>query len=253
VRDGLADWDCAEALSLPDMERSLAHIRSTGTLPVSQRHRLSQRSAHGCAAAVDSFPLASLSPCAAAPRCANPSLTPFLSQPDLDSKEDRNSVGHRPVTDLKIEDMKTAVRAWLQPGQPGHAVFEGARLRVCLLDGFLLYSPEMASVAKSIDVKLLLLVSRATATRRREARDGYVTLEGFWKDPPGYVDKIVWPNYVAAHKGLFEGGDVEGRLDQQVLKEMGILVPVLHAGDTDMGSTLEWAVKTLMGELPRFC
>jgi hypothetical protein len=28
---------------------------------------------------------------------------------------------------------------------------------------------------------------------RREARTGYTTIEGWWADPPGYVDKIVWP------------------------------------------------------------
>src|SRR4051812_12533523 len=100
--------------------------------------------------------------------------------------------------------MKDRVQAWLQPGQPGYKVFEEQQLKVCLLDGFLLYSPQMGTVMETIDVKLFLGVSRAKATERREARDGYVTLEGFWKDPPGYVDKIVWPNYAEAHAWLFD-------------------------------------------------
>ena len=44
---------------------------------------------------------------------------------------------------------------------------------------------------------------------RREARNGYVTLEGFWEDPPDYFDKIVWPNYVEEHHCLFKNGNVE--------------------------------------------
>lgn len=33
-KDGLRDWDCAEALSLDDMLASLQHIRKEGTFPV---------------------------------------------------------------------------------------------------------------------------------------------------------------------------------------------------------------------------
>ena len=30
-----------------------------------------------------------------------------------------------------------------------------------------------------------------------------------WRDPPLYWEQIVYPAYVRAHQGLFEGGDVE--------------------------------------------
>ncbi|KAG1169336.1 hypothetical protein G6F70_006462 [Rhizopus microsporus] len=30
----------------------------------------------------------------------------------------------------------------------------------------------------------------------REQRQGYHTAEGYWIDPPGYFDKIVWPEYL---------------------------------------------------------
>ncbi len=83
-------------------------------------------------------------------------------------------------------------------------------------------------------------------TQRREARDGYVTLEGFWKDPPGYVDKIVWPNYVEAHKWLFEGCDVEGRLKEDVLADKGIKAQLGKGLDVEFSATLEWAVDTIM-------
>ena len=102
-----------------------------------------------------------------------------------------------------------------------------------------------------LDIKLFLLVSRAKATQRREARDGYVTLEGFWKDPPGYVDKIVWPNYADAHGWLFQRQDVQGRLDDAVLAHHGIHAQSGRGHDVDMDVTLEWAVDTLMAHLER--
>ncbi|KAI1333947.1 P-loop containing nucleoside triphosphate hydrolase protein [Xylariaceae sp. FL0016] len=207
-RDGLLDWDCAEALNIPDMAKALSHIRAEGTFP-----------------------------------------------PFVDSKEDQNSIGQCPVSDVKISAMKSRVAAWLEPGQPGHA-FAASGLRVCLLDGFLLYTPALQPATDLLDVKLFLLVSRARATQRREARDGYVTIEGFWTDPPGYVDKIVWPNYVQSHAWLFEDGNVEGRLKSTVLEEKGIkALPAAWEGkglDLDMETTFEWAVETMMDKLGDF-
>lgn len=100
-----------------------------------------------------------------------------------------------------------------------------------------------------LDVKLFLLVSHEKAKARREARDGYVTLEGFWKDPPGYVDKIVWSNYVESHAWLFEGGDVEGSLNKEVLEREGIDAQIGRGLDVDMSVTLEWAVDTVIERL----
>ncbi|KAI0831614.1 P-loop containing nucleoside triphosphate hydrolase protein [Hypoxylon sp. FL0890] len=203
-KDGLLDWDCAEAISIPDMKRALEHIRTHGTFP-----------------------------------------------PFVDSKEDQNSIGTCPVPNSIIAAAKAKVSSWTSPGQPGHSILLSNPLRICILDGFLLYSPEMEAggIPALLDTKLFLLVSRERATQRRERRDGYVTLEGFWTDPPGYVDKIVWPNYVASHSTLFQNGDVEGALDEEVLREKGILAQVGKGVDLDMTTTFEWAVETLMKEL----
>ncbi|KAK7948326.1 P-loop containing nucleoside triphosphate hydrolase protein [Apiospora aurea] len=174
--------------------------------------------------------------------------------PFVDSKEDKNSVGQCPVSDAKREEMRKKVEAWLQPGQPGHDVLMqsqqqgGEGLKICLLDGFLLYSREMQEVMDQLDVKMLLLVSKAKATQRREARDGYVTLEG----PPGYVDKIVWPNYAESHAWLFKKDDVEGELDGAVLKETNILAQQGRGLDVDMDTTFEWTVDTLLEQLGHF-
>ncbi|KAK6845198.1 nicotinamide riboside kinase 1 [Apiospora arundinis] len=176
--------------------------------------------------------------------------------PFVDSKEDKNSVGQCPVSDAKREEMRKKVEAWTQSGQPGHDVLlqsqQGEGLKICLLDGFLLYSREMQEVMDQLDVKMFLLVSKAKATQRREARDGYVTLEGFWKDPPDYVDKIVWPNYAESHAWLFKKGDVEGELDGAVLEDKEILAQRGQGLDVDMETTFEWTVNTLIQQLSRF-
>ena len=39
-----------------------------------------------------------------------------------------------------------------------------------------------------------------------------------WRDPPLYWEQIVWPAYVAAHKDMLEGGDIEhGQNDYDAL------------------------------------
>ncbi|KAI2632397.1 P-loop containing nucleoside triphosphate hydrolase protein [Hypoxylon sp. NC1633] len=203
LTEGFRDWDCAEAISIPDLTRALSHIRAHGTFP-----------------------------------------------PFVDSKEDQNSIGTNPVPSPTIQAARAKVATWQQPGHPGHAV-STTNLRICLVDGFLLYSDAMEAggVPSQLDAKLFLRVSRERATGRRERRDGYVTLEGFWADPPGYVDRVVWPNYVAAHAWLFEGGDVEGRFDGGVLREKGILAQGDKGVDVDLAVTFEWAVDTVMRRL----
>lgn len=189
------------------------------------------------------------------------------SQPFVDSKEDQNTIGKCPVSPSAIQAAKSRVEAWQAPGQPGHALISSSPKKLCILDGFLLYGPDpplRRLTDELLDVKFLLTVSRAKATARREARDGYVTLEGFWADPPGYVEKIVWPNYAASHAWLFEGGDVEKRLRGDVLRQRDILaLPQVVGGekggdggdgdgeglDVDMRVMFEWAVDTLMRKL----
>ncbi|AEO71342.1 uncharacterized protein THITE_2123583 [Thermothielavioides terrestris NRRL 8126] len=265
-KDGFLDWDCLEAISIPDLEAALRHIRETGSVP-----------------------------------------------PTLLSIQDLNSVGPCPATPSQIADCAARVRAWLSPGQPGSLIFPGAAshppsepatgpnpnnpnpnsdqpqppakrpappTRLCILEGFLLYAPRPHPLAEHVtsllDIKLFLRASREAALRRRAARDGYVTLEGFWKDPPGYVERVVWPNYVDAHRWLFEGGVVEGgRVDAAVLAREGIrvvdrvvrrsgeggrekegegeVVEVEQEEDVEFGKVLEWAVRVVMEELERIC
>lgn len=134
------------------------------------------------------------------------------SPPDLASKEDQNSVGKVNVDKAEIEDLHWKASKWMFQDLPP----------VAIIDGFLLFSEEMRDIRELFDVKLFLRTDYQTAKVRREARSGYVTLEGFWEDPPGYVDKVVWPNYVKDHRFMFKDGNVEGELDQEKLEQLSI-------------------------------
>ncbi|KAL2155357.1 hypothetical protein VTH82DRAFT_98 [Thermothelomyces myriococcoides] len=330
IKDGFADWDCPEAISIPDLEAALAHVRATGTFPVSDApyHHLSHRSSHGCITAPFLPPVSAT---ATAPILTSPSVTPSAPsssplspertsparltrpanprrpQPNLNSLEDLNSVGPCPASPEQIAACAAKVREWLSPGLPGSLIFgdqpspssapspsssadaaKQPKTRICILDGFLLYAPTttdsstttttttptvsspLRGVTTQLDIKLFLQASRERAVARRGARDGYVHVEGFWTDPPGYVERVVWPNYVEAHRWLFEGGDVDGatggRLDRAVLQRERILSPALDLGvngggesggegnqDIEFGKILEWAVDVVMRELERLC
>lgn len=124
VKDGVADWDCLEAIDLPSFEKALAYIKKHG-----------------------------------------------MSPPNLSSKEDKNSVGEVDVDRSVVEDLKWKASRWMFQNVPALAI----------IDGFLLYSEEMKQIRDAFDVKLFLRTDFETAKARREARSGYVTLQGFWE------------------------------------------------------------------------
>ncbi|KAI1433200.1 nicotinamide riboside kinase 1 [Xylaria sp. CBS 124048] len=239
TKHGLLDWDCPEAIDFEAMAQALEYIREHGTFPSS-----------------------------------------------VDSKEDKNSIGSCPVPDSAINAAKAYIETWMEPGQAGHKIFFSPssppsssssstsssssfspKLRICIVDGFLLFgrdAPLRRITDELLDIKLFMTVSREKAVSRRQARDGYVTLEGFWTDPPGYVEKIVWPNYAALHAWLFENGDVEGLLDGDVLRAKNILaLPSVVGGgnrggggekdsqrlNVDMQLAFRWAVETIKEKL----
>lgn len=161
--------------------------------------------------------------------------------PTFVSKEDQNTVSDSPVNPQCLAMEKAIFTTWLTNStSPTPPIF--------ILDGFLLYPPSMAAIQPFFDLKLFLRTKFAKVVERREARKGYVTLEGFWEDPPGYVEKIVWPNYVEEHASMFEGGDVEGKFRDEVVEEWGIVVQDGNA-DIDMVSTLDWALRKLLALL----
>jgi len=78
---------------------------------------------------------------------------------------------------------------------------------ITFVDGILMYS-----FMSKMDFKIFVRASYDQLKTRRAARSGYATIEGFWRDPPEYFEKIVWPEYVKSHEHLFENGNVNGRL-----------------------------------------
>ncbi len=93
------------------------------------------------------------------------------SPKDFVSKEDKNSVGKVDVDESELEDLRWKASRWMFQDVPP----------IAIIDGFLLYTDEMKSIRDLFDVKIFLRTDYETAKRRREARSGYVTLEGFWK------------------------------------------------------------------------
>lgn len=159
----------------------------------------------------------------------------------FESKEDKNSVGEVPgLGEGVVEKWKTSFQTLLEEG-----------VRIVIVDGFLLYSQDLHTIRELFDIKILLKADYQTVKRRREARKGYVTLEGFWEDPEGYVDLVVWPNYVKDHAFLFKGGDVEGRVDGRVAEELGIEVAP-DGKEGDLGTVFEWVCAVLGRKLEGF-
>ncbi|MCJ1416565.1 ribosylnicotinamide kinase [Xylographa parallela] len=163
----------------------------------------------------------------------------------LVSKEDRNSIGEHGVPLDTVAELKDSVAAWMQG--TGKGVLNQSRTMV-ILDGFLLFGESVREVREVIDIKMLLRVTFARAKDRREKRSGYVTLEGFWEDPPGYVEKVVWPGYVEEHSFMFEGGDVDGTVNEKVVEDLGIQV-CPGGGEWPIEKVLPWSVDTVMKTL----
>lgn len=165
---------------------------------------------------------------------------------DLDSIQAGNSVGPAVVAEAVVErlvaEVGERVERWKSEGR------RGGRRKLVIVDGFLLFH-QGSVVEDCFDAKVLLRASYEKAKQRREARTGYVTIEGFWEDPPGYFDKIVWPNYVREHSYLFENDDITGRLKPEVVQQRRIQAP--DDADMPMDQILPWAVELLCVELER--
>lgn len=198
------------------------------------------------------------------------------------SKEDQNSVGAVPLREGVVEEVRGVVGAWWEgivqqilkstadtdntdnTGNTGSEPSErtpkhGSRreeVRLCILDGFLLYpdphnstDPGMVAlregVAEKLDLRLFLPVAREKMLERRGRRTGYVTLEGFWEDPEGYVEDVVWVNYVRDCGWMFEAEEM-GVLRKGVVEEAGVRI-ASGDGKDGMEGLFRWGVREVMG------
>ena len=90
--------------------------------------------------------------------------------PTLNSIQDQNELGPSGVPDHVVEIMQEDV-------VKGNLVKRGDEdVILCLVDGFLLYADP--DVIKELDIRLLVRSPYEKLKARREARSGYVTLEG---------------------------------------------------------------------------
>jgi nicotinamide/nicotinate riboside kinase len=160
--------------------------------------------------------------------------------PQLKSIQDQQAVG--PGGELD-EGVTAELRKRVFDSAP--ALLERS---IILVDGFMLFTESQKNIARLFDIKLLLRTTFVEAKRRREARKGYVTLEGFWEDPPFYVDDIVWPNFQKEHAFLFKGGDVEGEFDERVCEEMGIRGMPIECS-SDIKTLTLWAVDEIIASM----
>ena len=140
------------------------------------------------------------------------------------------------VDEAVIDRLRQEVTAW---DADLHRKRQGWERRpLVIIDGFLLLGDSVPEVRDQLDIKVLLRSKYEDSKQRREARSGYyVTHEGYWEDPPGYFDQIVWPNFVKYHSFLFDGGDVQGQVDLGVADRLGIDV-VPGMGQADLEATL---------------
>jgi nicotinamide/nicotinate riboside kinase len=65
-------------------------------------------------------------------------------------------------------------------------------MTVAIIDG-LLFAESVADVRSLSDLRLFLRTNYRTVKIRRDARQGYIGIEGLRENPPEYVDKVVWP------------------------------------------------------------
>jgi len=90
--------------------------------------------------------------------------------PTLQSKEDQNELGHSGVPGDVVELMH---EEFVKVGLLNK---DNDDITLCLVDGFLLYSN--LDVVKELDVRMLVRAPYEKLKARREARSGYVTLDG---------------------------------------------------------------------------
>lgn len=105
---------------------------------------------------------------------------------------------------------------------------------ICIVDGFMLY--QNRTLLGLIDIPILLRGSFPKLRERRYARSGYVTQEGFWQDPEGYFEDVVWPEFVKTHAFLFTDEDVEGEPAHP-------LVAMNHQIDIDLGTSFQFVME----------
>ncbi|KAK9462919.1 P-loop containing nucleoside triphosphate hydrolase protein [Lipomyces oligophaga] len=150
---------------------------------------------------------------------------------DVAYKEDQNPIGIPPLSIEEAIEIKNTVLGSLTNLDS---------LQFCVIDGFLLYNDP--SIIETLDLRILLRAPHDLLKSRRETRNGYATLEGFWVDPPEYFDKYVWPGYIESHKHLFANGDVDADLSEYA---HNLNIHAIPALELPMADLLKWTLELI--------
>ncbi|KAL8710311.1 MAG: hypothetical protein Q9220_005081 [cf. Caloplaca sp. 1 TL-2023] len=208
----LLDWDCVGSLDWPKLENAVRRWRDGGEGEVKE---------------------GSVNP--------QPEFGSSATADDDGDALPAEEGGHG-ITAALTAQLRDQVQAAAEEAS-GRRDHRRRRRRLLILDGFLLFTPSTPATFRSLlDLKMLLRAPYAAAKGRREARSGYDTMEGWWEDPPGYFDKVVWPNYVEENGCFFVGGDVEGRVDGGFCEREGVKV-WQGKGEGGLGEVLRWVVR----------
>ncbi|KAG0052934.1 ribosylnicotinamide kinase [Gryganskiella cystojenkinii] len=174
----------------------------------------------------------------------------------FDSKEDRNPVGSKTLSDPIPQAILDQLRDRVLETIPEE---ERWTTKFVILDGFILYVNE--ELRDAIDIKFFLTAPYQVLKERRESRKGYATLEGYWVDPPGYFDDIVWPNYLICNAPFMkltqamEAGEDNGIFDSSdkiaVLRTDPVTqeVDIVSSGNATIHTMVESVVKLLATRL----
>lgn len=90
--------------------------------------------------------------------------------PTFNSIQDKNELGKSGVPEEVVQIMRNEAAEQ-------SLMRDGTDTILCLVDGFLLYSDP--GVIKELDIRLLVRAPYEKLKARREARSGYVTIEGY--------------------------------------------------------------------------
>ncbi|KAJ3331812.1 ribosylnicotinamide kinase [Blyttiomyces sp. JEL0837] len=167
VVNGIQHWDCPQALDMDSFVEALDHVKR-GLLSQSQLG----------------------------------DNRPTISKKDL-SEDELNKLKQQ------CEELHKLLKGPTPPSSVALSVdakpanTDGETLT--LVDGFLLLDDPR--VFSRIDLVIFLHADYDTLLERRNARSGYVTLEGFWQDPPNYFKEFVWPAYVEFNARILQSVD----------------------------------------------
>lgn len=256
----MQDWDTVEALDIRQLVSALSYVRSRGVLPPRLKSKEDLNEVTGSGVDEDTI------------RRIRHRVTRTMETILLSTKSETDSL---PLSLVFLEGFLL----YAPPGDENHP---------------------LRAVHDSIQVPLFLPATYSVLKKRREGRTGYVTIgpaptpkldedkfndddkrsaepstygigdieddnepmphQNFWTDPPGYVDDIVWPRYIADHQWLLlpdpsvpRGEDElkEAVGEGEYIKEDAGVLVAPGEGGANMTELLEWGVREVLRVIGR--